>query len=346
MQEIVFHVGLPKTGSSALQVFLARNAEKLRARSIDYLRLGEIALGERGGISSGNGAYLARSLMSEASGARMKDPDKHVEQFLTATANSSFQVGIVSSELFAHARLELLSEVVKKLAGIGIASSCIFFIRNQPQFLCSCYVQEVKRHGCREEPDQYARRVYSTIPFINYYGFYQNLRTIFPGGRVICLTYEEARDAKGGICRSFLDALAIASEDLDHADYINSSMGINEISIMLYLNRFAPRMQFSDTVLENRARVTPSVAREGRRLVSPSLVDEVTRHFAESNGNLAREYFHREQLFASPSTQDAEQLTMVDNLKPSNILDFVGGLLVRYDERIARLEERLLNSNT
>ena len=62
-QELIIHIGLPKTGSTALQAFFSRNREELLKHSIDYLPMGEFRQGQAGGIASGNGAYVARSML-------------------------------------------------------------------------------------------------------------------------------------------------------------------------------------------------------------------------------------------------------------------------------------------
>lgn len=56
MSTLWLHVGPPKTGTSALQVFFARNAAALRRQGVLY-PWGEAALD--GAVTSGNGAWLA-----------------------------------------------------------------------------------------------------------------------------------------------------------------------------------------------------------------------------------------------------------------------------------------------
>src|SRR5574337_886262 len=98
MKEIILHLGMPKTGTSALQVFFARNHAALQECSIDYLQIGEFGLGLKGSISSGNGSHLARTLLPAAAPARIADGEHHEREFIAAVDKSISDVGLVSSE--------------------------------------------------------------------------------------------------------------------------------------------------------------------------------------------------------------------------------------------------------
>ncbi|MEJ0048056.1 MAG: hypothetical protein WDN04_19495 [Rhodospirillales bacterium] len=141
MKQVAFHFGLPKTGSSTLQVFFARNREALLLQGCDYLLLGEFAEGAAGMISSGNGAYLARCLFPRGSDARVEDPGPQFRAFFAAIAASTAATGLVSSELFAHTDLSLLRGLLTMVRDQGLRPTLFYFIRAQDQFLMSNYIQ-------------------------------------------------------------------------------------------------------------------------------------------------------------------------------------------------------------
>ncbi len=53
MKELFIHIGLSKTGSSAIQSWLSLNSEKLRLKGVDYADLSPSA--KEGKITAGNG---------------------------------------------------------------------------------------------------------------------------------------------------------------------------------------------------------------------------------------------------------------------------------------------------
>ena len=114
---------------------------------------------------------------------------------------------------------------------------------------------------------------------------------------------------------------------------------------MLLLNRFRPRMRFSDAVIENAAQFGSAASGQIHNFVPRALVAEMDRFFTQENAKLARQYFHREELFSGGALQGEPQDVSVDDLSMSDLIAFFGGLLVRYDDRLAALEARVAKQN-
>jgi hypothetical protein len=341
MQDLVFHIGIPKTGSSALQVALARNYAQLKHQSVEYLRIGQFDLGAAGKITSGNGNFLARCLYPASGPSHITDADPHVREFLAAVAASKCDIGVISSELFVRSEAGPFSRLLDQLRETGIRPRVLYFVRNQPDFVNSAYIQQVKRHRCTEPADDVARRIYKSTSYIKYYKLYVHLCDLFGRENVLCHLYEDARTRRGGIFAALLDSIGASSEGLDLGNKeVNPSLSPVEVAIMRRLNKFNPRMRFSDFVAENslQARVTGS---EGTaNLLSPELQDEIIKYFQAENTNFAKAYFGSSTLFADEerlvgTSRDADAVSVDD------LIAFFGGLLVRYDERLARLEKTI-----
>lgn len=342
MRELILHIGTPKTGSSAIQVFLARNRDALLAHSVDYLSIGEIALGTQGKISSGNGAYLSRCLLPPGAPARIANSKPHVEEFLDAIQNSKSEIGLISSELFVDADGQALVDFVSMLSKNDIIARCFYYIRSQVQFLSSAYVQQVKRHGCTELPADYVSRVYPHIQFLKHHTFFRQLCRVFGRHNVICRVYDIASGSPRGIFSAMLAALGIGSDGLEFTVRdVNTGMSNREIAIMLQLNHFHPRMKFSDMVVENALQAGTAASGQTHNFLPAHLADEIENYFATENGRLAQEYFNRTELFPPIMLADQPGEISIDTLTPQDMVAFLGGLLVRFDERIAALEHQL-----
>ena len=346
MKELIFHIGTPKTGTSALQVFLAKNRANLLKNSVDYLPIGEIALGAAGKVSSGNGALLSRSVLPAAAPARIPNGERYVSECLEAVRNSDAELGIISSELFVYADHQALSAITAELRKMGIVPRCFYYIRSQVQCLASVYMQQVKRHGCTEQPADYVGRTYKQIAFLRHHSFYLGQCEAFGTSNVICRTYDAAIEANKGLFHAMLNALSISSDGLDFGiNDVNTSMSTRELGIMLILNRFRPRMRFSDAVIENAAQIGSAASGQIHNILPHSLVAEIEQYFARENSEIARDYFHREELFAAVPLQGEHQSASVENLSMADLIAFFGGLLVRYDDRLTALEGRLAKLN-
>jgi hypothetical protein len=343
LKELIFHIGTPKTGTSALQVFLAKNREDLLNKNVDYLPIGEIALGTAGKISSGNGAFVSRSLLPAGAPARIADGSSFFQECYDVIRASPAEVGVISSELFTYADTDSFKLLLADLRTMGILPRCVYFVRSQPQCLASIYMQEVKRHGCTRPPAEYIRNAYPQIGFLKHYSFYLQQCDLFARSNVFCRVYEAAIGAKHGLFRSFLQALPADTSGLA---FDNTSLSPRDLCIMLMLNRYRPRMKFSDSVVENAVQFGATSSGAVHSFLARDLIEELREYFAKENDALAGEYFHRSNLFASISRPDVDEDITVDSLSPGDLLAFCGGLLVRYDERLAALEAKLAKESS
>ena len=342
MKELVFHIGIPKTGSSALQVFLARNATLLATKSVDYLQIGEFALGKQGQISSGNGALLARSIFPKNAQARTKNPDKHVSEFFHSLSRSPADIGIVSSEMFIDVTTESFVPLIKRIADLGVKSRVFYYVRSQTQFMSSAYIQQVKRHHYTKSPSDYIQSSYKHIHFLRYNTLYEKLSEIFGPSNVECRTYDAAVQARSGILHAFLNALPVNPEGLSfETNDVNTGLPAKQIAIMRALNNFSPRMNFSDVVVENAANTGAVESGQIHNILSDELISEINEFFFAENRQFATSYFKRPALFPPTTRFDAPETISIDELSNNDLIMFFGGLLVRYDDRIARLEAAL-----
>lgn len=342
MKELIFHIGGPKTGSSALQVFLARNRQNLLKQDVDYLAIGEIALGAAGKVSSGNGAFLSRTMLPTEATARIPNGERHVKEFFEAVQASEADIGIVSSELFIGAGSLEFSALIARLRDLGVTARCFYLIRSQVQYLASSYMQLVKRHGSTEQPTDYVAREYKRRKFLRHHTFYLTLCDLFGRPNVMCRTYEAAIEAESGLFHAMIEALSIGPDGLDFdIPDINTSISTRDLCIMLLLNRFHPRMKFSDMVIDNAVQFGSAASGQLHNFLPHALVEEINRYFEAENAGMAKDYFVRAELFPPRALHSEQEHVSIDSLSMSDLIAFFGGLLVRYDERLVALESRL-----
>lgn len=342
MQDLIFHIGVPKTGSSALQVFFARNHQVLLGRGIDYFRIGDFALGASGSISSGNGALVSRSLLPAGSPIGIGEPEPHLKALFAAIDASTSERGLVSSEIFADADLPALTRLVDRVRQKGITPRAFFFVRRQDQFLSSAYMQQVKRHQCTDFPEVHVRRLYRQVKYLRYGSFFRDMTAVFGAGNVTVRIYEEAMAAKAGLFLAFLRGFGIDPGGFDtEVKDINTSLTPRSLLMMLLLNKYKPRMNFSDFVVENEIASGAMQSGAQHALFSDTLSAEIEAFFHDENTALASEYFARPALFEpAERTGNTHSISRL-SLSVEDAVGFLGGVLVRLDARLAAVEQQV-----
>lgn len=338
MKVLYVHAGLPKNGSSALQVFFANHISELLNEGVDYFDLESLVDAKKGMITSGNGALLSRWFLNENHEAYYKDGQEVYTKLLKKINESKVEVGLISSEFFANIPLPKLEQFKSDMASIDVTVKFIFYARRQDQYLMSGYMQRVKRHGATDFPEEFVKKSFKNVHFLNYFGYAQSLENILGKGNVIPRIFESTKKHPKGLVGDFLQTI------LKHEcpnwvkvdPVVNTSPSALEIKFMLMANKFSPRMRFSDFVVEDSIRAGRSEQYKTHAILKPQVVEEILSFFNEQNTLFEKTYGDGEHF---PDYIPGNYVDLEDfNFSGNEVMDIMSGFLVRYDRRLTRLE--------
>lgn len=141
-RRVVLHIGVAKTGSSALQAGLAQNRSQLLGHGVDYPASRSDQRALKGGTTSGNGILLLPFLA-----ARFPDPvaaPEALRSVHTALDTSEATTLLYSSEALYRSRTAALEQLRDELAGRGVQLQLALFVRDIAGHAWSAYLQMVK----------------------------------------------------------------------------------------------------------------------------------------------------------------------------------------------------------
>lgn len=232
-RELVVHIGLPKTGSTAIQTFLARNRERLLSQDADYLPVGDFKKGVDAQIASGNGAHLARSLLQPTSDDFLPESHPIIAKALQSLRQSPARRVILSSEHFAFASDEGWNRLCALGKEQGRDIVIVAVLRNHCDWISSSYIQLIRNHGVQsaapEDLAEYYRRNF-LLKYADYFGRLANIA----GGHLILLSYDAAART-GSLIEHLKQALAIHG-DHDDGFRINLTPSPRAVALLLACN--------------------------------------------------------------------------------------------------------------
>jgi hypothetical protein len=277
-RRIIFHVGAPKTGTSAIQRFLATNIKPLRASGIDYLN-GEVGRGNLHTTGNGMAIFLYFGRAETNSGKLERLIGRHFGSERTA---------IISSELLSAIQAEHWNDVVDACRAVDAEPSVIYYVRNVYPYYSSTYNQAVKHSGTTETFAEFAAQN-SVFACRNALDFLVDL--IGPD-RVSVAHYESQ---KSNLCEHFL-ALVCPTADRSQFAFdnslVNRSLDESELRLMRIANRF-PGAHFpgelSNLLMSNDSN------RPAQRPVEPDILALLTHRHADDVAAINARYFGERQ---------------------------------------------------
>lgn len=334
MAEYLLHIGYSKTGTTALQAFLARNRAGLRAAGTLYpdLHLGRIPLHmeNHNGLSAAvAGGTVAPGLGAEAAFADIAAQAGAADMARVVLSAEGFS-GHPNVLLFddeAGFRAAEAAYIGRLRALLGTAPArVVVYLRRQDLWLESMANQRIKFEG------RNAGKPFSTIedfyrrqaPRLDYARSLEIWADVFGMENIVVRPYERAALRNGSVVDDFLEAIGLAgfvgvpvpATDLAAA---NTALSRDVIAFKIALDRVQrpPReREFLGAALRE---ISAEMGGATIPLVSPRLAREILDTHAAANAEIARRYLGRDdgRLFAAPEPSGTEPAADYPGLDPA-----------------------------
>jgi hypothetical protein len=158
MRTVFLHIGTMKTGTTSLQEFLFNNEEFLRRNGFIYPQAGHLPPNPTIPIEHMGHHRLSLSIQRR----RGMIDEGCWGDLLQELARSDADAAIISSETFESCNENQVSKIYDYLNGYDV--KIVICLRNQFDYLVSCYKQFVRRHTDRDEEGRRARpRLYHSF---------------------------------------------------------------------------------------------------------------------------------------------------------------------------------------
>lgn len=297
----LIHIGLHKTGTTAIQKALGTNRAKLLAQGILYPEVPGHEAKARGQHGLGVALGLSDSRIPGHFG--LDDLIHHLE---TTRADRV----VLSTETLSVPRIapERITGFLDMIRARGFAPTVVAFVRPQAPLINSSYVQQTQTFQKDEPIEAYVAHGLRTA----YYDMTARLAawTDQPGVRFVAVPYTtdvqgpriaEALLAAGGVERARIEAAGMAA-----AETANASAGAIAVAAFRFLTRRNPEL--SNHPRRARLQAAALAAAEARgwnreRFVGldQADVDRLKAHFAASNEAFAARHWGRSwsDVFAS-----------------------------------------------
>ena len=299
---LILHIGMQKTGTSALQYFLNENRDQLFQDGFWYPALSEFCKVQFSGVSYHN--CIAANLISAPS-AFQKVSDDELSVLRDMIERSDRSV-ILSAEDFSRTlKLEKISQFTS-----GIDVSIIVYLREQSEWLQSLYNQRNKilfsaaSDRLFHEDVLTPKDVFKFIvqeryaPLLRYDNLLDSWSSLSENIRVRIFSKEHFID--GDLISDFIDAIGIT----DAGRYkipprVNDNIANEWITII----RETAASEGADVARALMRRLAGASSRGAidlsgsTRLLPEQIVQKVRSDYREHNERVAQKYFNRKDLF-------------------------------------------------
>lgn len=285
--DLHLHIGSPKTGTTAVQTFLAANREALRELAVLHPR----TFGDKRHLVLPDLVRVKRQTRSTngAGSEGLVDPESVAEQLQEELAERDYTKVLFSSEFFwtklARSRqLELLRDFLTRFFDRIYIHA---YIRRQDEYIASAWSTAVKGGSTDSLSGTWPRDRLRDI--IDYWKILSPWAEVFGRESIICRKFDRRTLKNGDIIEDLLDAAGVAWQSGFHVpSRVNESLDADSLEFLRILNHDLPRAgrprRFIVACLAEIS-TGPNIGLPDEDL------DRFQATFAESNRSVAKEFF-------------------------------------------------------
>ena len=295
---LYLHIGTPKTGSSAIQDFLAENTRQLEKEQYVFPDFGVRYYKVRAGR---NGRWL-RCMETE------EERETWEKNFRTLSELAENHKGIILTDeslwTWSYEDEKGITEFWQKISGriqdLGISLKVIVYLRRQDQFLYSFWGQKVKSAEKRSFRT-YMEKTGEARLHLDFFGQLERIAAVVGRENIIVRTYDRSRWTGGETIQSeFLGLCGLQINDsyVYPMGQINPSLADSVLEAKRLLNRrpeFRDRMNYTNRYLKIAQKKLKEEGKLKNRNFFPNEErKEFLRLYDSSNAAVAAEYLRRE----------------------------------------------------
>ncbi|NVJ96859.1 MAG: hypothetical protein HWE25_01840 [Alphaproteobacteria bacterium] len=338
MKTIYFHIGTPKTGTTALQVFLAKNEDALEKQGVRYLPIGPRRNRQSPKMDQGNAQPLARSLLPAGTPYNLRQNQKALmAEFKSALDNCGEQIPIISGEAFCELPLETLKSLVQNMNAAGFEPKILVWVREHAAYLESRYNQFVKKRMETDDFETFVKKMCADHPYLAYGRFADQLAEMVGSENVLVRAFGE-RDT----CEEFADIVGLDMSELEKPQKgINVSLSPAKTEILRALNNLGRPQSFANALMQNEKILSQLEPSQASTFVSPGIREKLDNLYSEDLQHLSEKWFDGKPILPQKTKPYVKQAEVLDQLDPLELIQFLGGILVRNEERLTTIERTL-----
>ena len=191
---LLLHIGLDKTGTSALQQIFSQNTELLLESGILYSKTGRLEKDQHHDLFS-RISFLGNALNYNYS---RKTFSEHLDALKSELAGFKGHSVLLSSEMLSQGvDMAEMASLRKMFSSVTL----IVYLRQQESYLASVYRQRVKAGT------EYRNFDLSSLPTSDYFNLCRTWATFTQGGKFYARLYDEAKLKGKTVCSDFFDAI-------------------------------------------------------------------------------------------------------------------------------------------
>lgn len=314
---IILHTGVWKTGSTAIQTFLAKNADQLRSSDV-------LIPGYARNMWEYNHLF-ERLIARDEAGVQSV-----AESIRRDIAEAEPQTLIISSEHFWHAPTDVLERVATMLRQFSDDIRVIAYIRPQDDMWASLYAQQAKffrvrsTHNSWGEGSSIGPAIAENAMF--YHRCFSVYEQIFGAGSVQLKLYDRSAFRDGDAVQDFLDWVGVARNNsfVESDQDENSSFGWKGVALSIWL---ADRLHRGETVFDDQGEAAEALRfamrDTGRKFddltwygkapecFGPDERARIRAHYAEDTKAMSDTFFGGASPFLEPTKRPADPFDLM-----------------------------------
>ncbi|OPJ61431.1 hypothetical protein [Clostridium oryzae] len=350
MSTVYLHIGTPKTGTSAIQYFMAGNRKLLESKGYCYPDLG---MSFPGIGYNRNAHFLVQKIYDEKKNRLVGKEEELVAKGLDKISEIAkrFSNIIISDEGIWNgggAKEEFWKNLERQLEDRKIDLKIIVYLRRQDLFIQSYWAQLVKETWTLSFDEYISNGRYKNCA-LDYSAYLNRIANVIGKDNIIVRVYEKQqyRGTNNSIISDFLEAINLQlTDEYQNMDKVyNVSLSGSPLEVKRILNHMPEYKNKFNFIVPLLAEVqTEMLQNVGFKECKYFSYDEQLKfleQYAEGNSSVARDYLKRENGILFMNTIEANDSKKI-SLYSTEELVFVCGKIIALQQH--KLDEMIEKS--